>query len=369
MKTLFARIKDFCLAQGFDLVAGIRPHDYQHFDIFQKWVRSGKNADMQYLSSERSMRLRQSPYEIMPTCHTILVLVKRYPPAVKQSSKELAIASYALGDDYHRTIPPVLEEIVKFIREQSGHELVAKAFTDTAAILERELACQAGLGWIGKNSCLINPKIGSFFLLAEIFLDLDVLNENTIPSPLPDHCGTCRRCIENCPTQCIQEDRTLDASRCISYLTIENKGLIPRELRSKIGNHLFGCDVCQQVCPWNREHLDPAVDMRLPISIQEIRSRVLDEDEFRRLFRNSPIKRPKQTGFYRNLAVTLGNLRDETDLTILDRLLHDGDPLVRRHAAWALGQFHLPQSMALLNSALEHESDPAVRAEIYTALE
>lgn len=369
METLFDQIKGFCLSHGFDLVAGIRPSNYQHFDIFQRWVQSGKNADMHYLSSERSMRLRRSPYEIMPTCRTILVLVKRYSPAVEQSSKELALASYAFGDDYHFTNLPLLEKIVKFIREQGKSNLVAKAFTDTAAVLERELACQAGLGWIGKNSCLINPEIGSFFLLSEIFLDIDVLDEAIMPSPLPDRCGTCQRCIENCPTQCIQEDRTLDASRCISYLTIENKGPIPHELRSKIGNHFFGCDVCQQVCPWNQSHLDPAVDIQIPISIQEIRSRVLDENEFLRFFKNSALKRPSRAGIYRNLAVTLGNIRDESDLKLLNQLLCDGDPLVRNHAAWALGQFDLPKSTAMLNSALEHESNPEVRSVINSVLE
>ena len=368
MSALFDQIKDFCLSCGFDRVAGIEASDYQHFAIYQNWVQSGRHADMQYLSSERALHLRRSPFEIMPACRTILVLVKKYPAVVAKNKNEPEIAAYALQQDYHQILPPLLEEIIDFIRKQYGLDFEAKSFSDSAAVLERELACQAGLGWIGKNSSLINPQIGSYFLLAEIFLDIDLSDGTDLPNLQPDRCGTCRRCIESCPTHSILEDRTLDAAKCIAYLTIENKGVIPPELRSKMGNHLFGCDLCQQVCPWNQKHLETIEEYTAPISMEGIHTKILDEDQFRQFFKHSPISRSKRSGFYRNLAVVLGNLRDLSTLPLLEQLLLDTDPLVRRHAAWALAQFQLPASTTILNTMLEQESDQTVRQEITQAL-
>jgi epoxyqueuosine reductase len=207
-------------------------------------------------------------------------------------------------------------------------------YTDTGPILERDLAQRAGIGWIGKNTCLIHPQHGSYFLLSEIFLDLDLEPD---PPFVTDHCGTCRRCIEACPTDCILPDRTIDATRCISYLTIELKGEIPVELRDKMGNWVFGCDICQRVCPWNRfaGTGDAAFEERetYPSLTEEME---LSPQEFNRRFKGSPVKRAKRRGYLRNVAVALGNTGDRHALPVLQNALSDEDGLVREHATWAI---------------------------------
>jgi epoxyqueuosine reductase len=216
---------------------------------------------MAYLATERSRARRADPREILPECRSILVLATPYsPPDIALSGTSEAreveahgltghIASYAWGEDYHDVLPARMKELVQFIETQVGGPVKHRWYTDTGPILERDLAQRAGIGWIGKNTCLISPKFGSYFLLSEILLDLALEPDSPF---ITDHCGTCTRCIEACPTDCILPDRTIDASRCISYLTIELKDEIPSELRDKIGNWVFGCDICQIVCPWNR---------------------------------------------------------------------------------------------------------------------
>jgi epoxyqueuosine reductase len=229
-----------------------------------------------------------------------------------------------------------MKELVQFIEQQVGGPVANRWYTDTGPILERDLAQRAGIGWIGRNTCLIHPRHGSYFLLSEIFLDLPL--EPDLPFTT-DHCGSCRRCIEACPTDCILADRTLDARRCISYLTIELKDDIPEELRGRIGNWVFGCDVCQQVCPWNRfagegdsafkgETLSSALTDELSISAQE----------FNRRFKGRPIKRAKRRGYLRNVAVALGNTAGRHVLPVLQNSLSHEEPMVREHAQWAIEQ-------------------------------
>ena len=205
---------------------------------------------MGWMGTGRNRQRRANPKLILPECQSILMLGIAYSPAPQPpiSRGDGQVASYAWGDDYHDVLPERLQAIVTFIEAQVGHSVPNRWYTDTGPILEREIAQRAGLGWIGKNTCLINPNSGSYFLLAEIFLGIELPPDDPITS---DHCGTCTRCIEACPTNCILPNRTIDANRCISYLTIEEKGPIPVDLRPQMGNWVFGCDVCQQVCPWN----------------------------------------------------------------------------------------------------------------------
>jgi epoxyqueuosine reductase len=255
------------------------------------------------------------------------------------------IAAYAWGDDYHLVLPRRLHALVNFIEHRVGHPVANRCYTDTGPLLERDLAQRAGLGWIGKNTCLINPKHGSYFLLAEILLGLPLRPDRPFVS---DQCGTCTRCIQACPTDCILPDRTLDAGRCISYLTIENKNEIPTDLRSPTGDWLFGCDICQMVCPWNLRFAssrgDPALalreDLAVPVLAREI---LLTQDEFSRKFRNSPIKRAKRGGYVRNAASALGNRGNDGDVRALAEVTQDADPLVREHAAWAIEQIRSRQ--------------------------
>ena len=229
-----------------------------------------------------------------------------------------------------------MKQLVAFIEAQVGAPIPNRWYTDTGPILERDLAQRAGLGWIGKNTCLINPRMGSTFFLSEILLDLELEPD---PPFATDQCGTCTRCLDACPTQCILPDRTLEARRCISYLTIELKDEIPEDLRPLMGNWVFGCDVCQQVCPWNRfaQEADPAFASQdmipLPILTEELH---LAPEAFNHKFKRSPVKRAKRRGYLRNVSVALGNAGDPSALPALEAALEDSEPMVREHAAWAI---------------------------------
>jgi epoxyqueuosine reductase len=334
------RIKAKSLQLGFILAGVTTPDPPSHYSTFEHWLTQGHHGTMDYLARDRSRLRRADPREILPECKTILVLATPYsPPFVQKgmnqsSGSEGRIAAYAWGDDYHDVLPARMKELVQFIEEQVGHSVTNRWYTDTGPILERDLAQRAGIGWIGKNTCLINPKRGSYFLLSEILLDLDLEPD---PPFTTDHCGTCKRCIEACPTDCILPDRTLDATRCISYLTIELKDDIPSELRQKIGDWVFGCDICQMVCPWNRfaQKGDPAfADSSPSRSITD--ELTLSPQEFNQRFKRSPIKRAKRRGYLRNVAVALGNTGDRIALPVLQNALSDEEPMVREHAKWAV---------------------------------
>jgi epoxyqueuosine reductase len=230
----------------------------------------------------------------------------------------------------------------------------------------------AGLGWIGKNTCLISPHSGSYYLLGEMLLDVEIEPSEPIRA---DHCGSCRRCIDACPTAAIREDRTIDSGRCISYLTIENKGAIPPELRSKMGDWVFGCDICQMVCPWNirfaspegHSALTPREGTARPVLREVLR---LTPQEFNRKFRGSPLLRAKRRGYLRNAAVALGNSGDTSAVPLLvETLQTEHEPLVRAHAAWALGQLGSAQARSALEKTLSSENDPEVIQEIRSALD
>ena len=342
-------IKEKSRQLGFSLAGVTTPEPPPHYSTFQNWLAQGHHGTMDYLASDRSRTRRANPREILPECKSILVLATPYfPPnrTAESSPRERSasevemgemrgqVASYAWGDDYHDVLPVRMKEIVKFIEEQVGGPVKNRWYTDTGPILERDLAQRAGIGWIGKNTCLINPKRGSYFLLSEILLDLELEPD---PPFVTDHCGTCRRCIEACPTDCILPNRTIDATRCISYLTIELKDDIPTELREKVGNWVFGCDVCQMVCPWNRfaEEGDPSFGDKIQLnSLTD--EMITSTQEFNQRFKRSPIKRAKRRGYLRNVAVALGNTGDMLALPVLQNTLNDEGPMIREHAQWAI---------------------------------
>jgi epoxyqueuosine reductase len=299
---------------------------------------------MDYLAEERARRCRRDPRTILPECHSILMLGVRYPdPKTAQPDEETGstghIAAYAWGRDYHLVLPERLKALSAFIEQRVGHALPHRWYTDTGPILERELAQRAGLGWIGKNTCLINQKTGSYFLLAEILLGIDLEPD---PPFTPDRCGTCTRCIEACPTGCLLPDRTLDARRCIAYLTIENKGEIPAVLRPQMGKWVFGCDICQMVCPWNRfagKEYDPRLKPYPGLPGLDLSADLLlSRQEFNQKFRDSPVQRARRRGYIRNVAVALGNSANPAAIPALESALQDDEPLIRLHANWALEQ-------------------------------
>lgn len=335
LTTLEQAIKEKARQLGFVLAGVTSSEPPTHYNIFEAWLNQNLHGTMQYLAEERSRIRRADPKQILPECRSILVLAIPYssfPLHAKRSS--FKVASYALGDDYHDIIPPRLKKIVEFIEEQVGHPIPNRYYTDTGPLLERELAQCAGLGWIGKNSMLINPRAGSTFFLAEILLGIELEPDEPFPT---DHCGTCTRCLTACPTHCILPDRTIDSRRCISYLTIELKDDIPEELRPQMGDWIFGCDVCQQVCPWNRfsQPADPALEPKIPLPVLSSEL-TLSSVEFNQRFKKSPIKRTKRRGYLRNLSVAIGNNGDENDLPILEQAAQDEEPLVKNHAQWAI---------------------------------
>ena len=326
-------IKEKARQLGFTLAGVTIPEPPPQYSTFENWLAQGHHGNMDYLAKERSRARRANPREILPECKSILVLATPYsPPAQKKG--EARIASYAQGSDYHDILPARMQELVQFIEEQVGGPVKNRYYTDTGPILERDLAQRAGIGWIGKNTCLIHPKQGSYFFISEILLDLELEPD---PPFTTDHCGTCTRCIQACPTNCILPDRTLEATKCISYLTIELKDDIPVELREKIGDWVFGCDICQMVCPWNRfaTQGDPAFNAtRPPHTLTEELS--LTPQTFNQRFKGTPVKRTKRRGYLRNVAVALGNTSDMHHLTVLQNVLNDEEPMIREHAKWAI---------------------------------
>jgi epoxyqueuosine reductase len=254
------------------------------------------------------------------------------------------VAAYAWGQDYHLVLPERLKALVDFVEEQTGQPVPNRVYTDTGPLLERELAQRAGLGWIGKNTCLIHPRLGSYFLLAEVMLGVDLEPD---PPFTDDRCGTCTRCIQACPTGCILPDRTLDAERCISYLTIENKGSIPADLRPLMGRWVFGCDICQLVCPWNRfatgDH-DPAFMSEPSMSSPDLEEELgLSRQEFNRKFKRSPVKRTRWVGYLRNVAIAMGNAGSLQSIPALEAALQIDEPLIHEQLLWAIEQLRSKQ--------------------------
>lgn len=328
---------------------------------------------MAYLAAEQARLRRADPRQILPECRSIILLGRRYPPPETpaiHAGLSGKTAAFALETDYHDAIGKQLEKLVAFIENRLGVSVPNRRYVDTGPVLERDLAQRAGLGWIGKNTCLINPRFGSYFFIAEVFLGLDL----AVDAPFAfDRCGSCTRCLDACPTACILPDRTIDARRCISYLTIELKDAIPVDLRSQIGAWVFGCDICQQVCPWNRRagfDMAPSEGSgaaQFPNLIGELS---LSAEEFNRKFKGRPQKRARRRGYLRSVAVALGNSGERDAVPALAQALcDDPEPLVRAHAAWALGNLGGSAALNGLMEVLERETDQQVRREIEYALE
>jgi len=296
---------------------------------------------MAYLTDRRA-EVRNDPRALLPSARSIICVGKLYngpqPYSTEFRNSELAwISRYAWGDDYHDVLRSGLERLAGRLLEIAPFEY--KICVDTAPLLERSYARAAGLGWIGKNTCLINQQSGSWFFLGELLTSLDLEPD----SPPPDRCGTCTRCIDACPTAAIVPDGpgyTLDSRLCISYFTIELRTAISPGQRSKISNHVFGCDICQDVCPWNRRSpVSSAFEARhLAPPLEKLAA--LSEQDFRDLFRSSPVRRAKYAGFLRNVAVAMGNARSEKFREPLQKLAQSPEPLIAEHARWALDQLN-----------------------------
>lgn len=318
---------------GFELAGVARAEPPADFARYEEWVASGMAGEMRYLTGRRA-EVRRDPRELLAGARSVICVGKLYNRAAPAPSPDQAVVSrYAWGEDYHDFLRAGLERMVEQLRAIEPFEW--KICVDTVPLLERSLARLAGLGWIGRNTCLINEPLGSWFFLGEIVTSL-VLEPD---SPPPDRCGTCTRCIDACPTEALVpsgEGWTLDARRCISYLTIELRGPIPVEQRSALGAHVFGCDICQDVCPWNKDA--PAYEAGDPFAPRLEDLAALSGDDFRLKFGKSAISRAKYSGLLRNVAVAMGNSGLEEFREPLARMTRHPDPLVAEHADWALSR-------------------------------
>ena len=322
-------IKTHALGLGFDLAGITTLGPVESAERFDAWLARGFAGEMSYLP--RGAEKRRDARLPFPGARSAVVVALNYDGTTPSGP----VARYARGDDYHDVMLAKLDALHRWIESHLAHEVHGKAYVDTGPILERDLASKAGLGWIGKNTNLINPEIGSYFFIGSLLLDLDLEPDAPFEA---DRCGTCTRCLDACPTDALIEPRVLDATRCISYLTIESRSAIPIDLRESVGTLVYGCDICQEVCPWNVSFSRELGALELaPRAEIKLNDALLDEEEkFKNRFRNSPIKRAKRRGLARNIAVAMGNRGDPSDIPALAAALDDPDEMVREHAAWAL---------------------------------
>jgi epoxyqueuosine reductase len=327
---------------GFD-VAGVAPAgEFAELAYFPEWIAQGCAGEMRYLESrdESGTLKRASLANSAPWARSVVVCAKNYNTRQPASTEPAPrgqgwISRYAWGSaDYHDVLLPALRRLEACVREMGAER--TWCYVDTGPLIERVFAKHSGVGWMGKNTCIINQKLGSWMFLGVILTSLE------LPPNLPaaDRCGTCRRCIDACPTHAFIEPYKLDASRCISYVTIEKRGAIPEELREGVGRQVFGCDICQDVCPWNRRAPVTAAPEFQPRSglvnpaLEWLAT--MKEEEFRMTFRGSPIRRAKRSGLRRNAVVSIGNSGDRRFIPLLERLSSDQDEIVAEHARWAL---------------------------------
>jgi epoxyqueuosine reductase len=336
---LTRRIKDRARELGFELV-GIAPvHRSPELAFFERWLEQGYAGEMHYL--RRSLERRRDLQQVLPGAQSVVVCGLNYdtdiPYSIRQDDPTRGwVARYAWGADYHRVMQDKLARLQADVSAWLPPAVASKLYVDTGPVVERVYAKYAGLGWFGKNTCLLNTRLGSWLFLGELILPVVLQYDR----PTPDHCGTCTRCIDACPTDAILEPYVLDSRLCISYLTIELKGVIPEALRPQMGQHIFGCDICQDVCPWNRKRhfttepgLQPHPQHVHPLLAELAR---LTPHAFKQRFRDTALERTQRRGLLRNVCVAMGNSGHTEFVALLEVLRDDEDALVREHATWAL---------------------------------
>lgn len=340
--------------------------------VYLERLQEGLLGEMRWITPER-IRHGCRPEELLPGVRSILIGAVSYATARKPEPSDGGprgrVAAYALNDDYHDTVKTKLQLLHWALEERLGAPVRARISVDSGPVVDRAVAARAGLGWYGKNTVILTPELGSWVLLGAMLVDVEL----PCSEPLRKSCGACTRCISACPTGALVAPGVLDSRRCISYLTIELKGPIPSDLRPLIGNWVFGCDICQEVCPVNRgapvpDHPEYAARAGWGPEPDLIELLGLSDEEFRTRFKGSPVKRTKRRGLLRNVAVALGNSGDRRSVPALARALSDHEPLVRGHAAWALGRLGGEEALSALEEALSDEADEWVREEIAQGL-
>jgi len=360
-------VEDAAREHGFALVGFARVRRLkEREDFYRAWLADGRAATMTYLAREPERRF--DPRRLDPCYRSVVSLAYPYaaptPPRVDwRAELRGRIAAYALGRDYHDYVLKHARAVAdRLAAARPG--TITRAYVDTGPVFEREWGATANLGWFGRNTMLLSRERGSYFFLAEIFTDAELAPTT---KPYGEFCGTCRRCLDLCPTGALQEGYKMEPRACISYLTIEHRGAIPREQRPRLAEWIFGCDICQEVCPWNGEVASGAIENPdLVPYLPDILA--LDDVEFGRRFTRSAIKRAKRRGLLRNAAIVLGNTKNPEAIPVLARALNDPEPLVRAHAAWALGNIGGRVARVALERGRAGESDLDALSEINSAL-
>jgi len=342
---LVARVKELALALGFDLAGVASPEPSAETEFFREWIAKGYAGSMHYLA--RRAQERVDPRQVMAGVRSIVCVGLVYDPGARPEPgpSQGRISRYAGGEDYHEVLLAQLEGLAAGLEALAQSPVRTRAYVDTGPVLERVLAARAGLGWIGKNACLIHPRLGSYVFLGVLFTDLALPPD----AAEPDHCGSCRACLDACPTEAFVAPRVLDATRCIAYSTIELRDAIPPALREGQGAHVFGCDVCQEVCPWNQRAL-----RRVPDDPLGLRARLapasawvtpdlawilsLDEQAWRAATRRSALRRAKRRALLRNALVAAGNSGEASVVPLVRAHAESTDALLAEHARWALAR-------------------------------
>lgn len=362
---------------GFSLFGITRAGPSRTWDKYARWIGAEMHGGMGYL--ERRADERRDIRNVWADARSVVVLGVQYrvsvPRPTESEPNRGIVSSYAWDGDYHEWCWTRLEQLGAELRSHLGQSVETRGYVDTGPLLERDVAEQAGVGWHGKNTMLIRPDVGSWFFLAELLINLDLPPTD---KNMPDRCGTCTRCLGACPTGAFVGPHILDARRCISYLTIEHRGSIPRVLRSKIGAHVFGCDICQEVCPWNRKAARSGTGFsEIPefaprdglIALDLIPLLGLSKRQFEERFAGSPILRARRNGFLRNVCVALGNVGTEDAIGPLEQALYDVSPLVREHAGWGLMRIAGQRAVDPLQEAVEREPEDSIRRDLRLSFE
>ena len=384
-----AAAKEYALELGFDLVRVTSGQEFaQDREVTLDRLRAGLMDGLPWFNESR-VRRGSDPATLLPGARSVICLGLNYYRQAEGMPNDQRpagrVAVYAWGRDYHKVMKRMMRDYVEGMRARLGQEFAARWYVDDGPMLDRAAANRSGLGWFGKNTNLLTPSHGSWVFLGQVVTDLELEPD----PPLKKTCGSCVRCIDECPTGAITEPYTIDNTKCISYLTIENRGEIPVALRPQMGDWVFGCDICQEVCPVNRKE-SPASSLRrqgdglspddgstdqgagphyleAPAALDLIQVLEISDEEFKRRFRGTAIMRAKRVGLQRNSCVALGNLKAADAVPALCRVLAEGEPLVRGHAAWALGRIGGPQAQQALETALGQETDPWVQKELANA--
>lgn len=379
MDPIESLIKAEAASLGFSFIHFGGVDQSPHFNAFLDWLSLGYSGDMQYLSRERTIQSRRAPATLLHNARSFIAFGFLYPPLTAISQPQVSkgsptgrIASYACCQDYHPLLKDKAHALMEKVRDLVGERVNYRVFVDSSPLMEKDTAFMTGAGWIGKNSLLITPGQGSFQVIGCILTDLELSASQ--PSS-GDMCGSCRQCINACPSNCITDNRYIDARKCAAYLTIEYKGIISRELRPSLGNWVFGCDICQNVCPFNisalkkkqatgtvfSQQIDAFIDL-----VEEIR---LNPQEFEEKYRHTPVIRATHAGFKRNIIIAMGNSGNALCMPALeDVLFNDPSWELRLQAAWAIGQIPAREGIHILEKHLEKEQDQRVKEEILITL-